>query len=67
MWLLGFGVIDMIGIESTGTYGAGLARYLTRARGQVVEVNTLHRHTRARVGKDDAIDAASSSPQGAVR
>ncbi len=32
-WLLGFGVIDKIGIESTGTYGAGLARCLTGVGG----------------------------------
>ncbi len=27
-WLAGFGDIDLVGIEGTGSYGAGLARHL---------------------------------------
>lgn len=60
-WLLDFGNISNVGIESTGTYGAGLARYLLGAGVHVVEVNTPHRHTRARVGKSDAIDAEAAA------
>ena len=30
-WLLGFGEIDLVGVEGTGSYGAGLARHLRRA------------------------------------
>ena len=47
-WLAGFGPIDRIGVESTGTYAAGLTRHLTVAGVRVVEVNTAHSHTRAR-------------------
>ena len=56
-WLSGFGWIDAVAIESTGSYAAGLARYL-RGRGvRMVEVNQPHPHTRRRVGKSDPIDA----------
>ncbi len=54
-WLSGF---ERIGVESTGTYAAGLTRHLTVAGVRVVEVNTAHSHTRARQGKDDVIDGA---------
>ena len=30
-WLSGFGEVELIGVEGTGSYGVGLARYLTRA------------------------------------
>jgi transposase len=43
-WARGFGVLERIGIEGTGSYGAGLARWL-RARGlAVVEVERPDRH-----------------------
>ena len=32
-WLAGFGAVDRVGVEGTGAYGAGLARYL-RGRGR---------------------------------
>jgi transposase len=56
-WLEGFGSIDAIAVESTGSYAAALVRYL-RAHGlKVVEINQPHAHTRRRVGKSDPIDA----------
>ena len=56
-WLKQFGSIAMIGIESTGSYAAGLARYL-RSRGvELVEVNRPHSHARRRRGKSDPLDA----------
>ncbi len=60
-WLASFGVIDKIGIESTGSYAAGLTRFLLARGVEVVEVNQPHPHLSARRGKDDAIDAASGS------
>ena len=27
-WLVGFGTLDRVGVEGTGAYGAGLARFL---------------------------------------
>ncbi len=56
-WLSGFGEIDAIAVESTGSYAAALVRYLREHDVQVVEVNQPHAHTRRRVGKSDPIDA----------
>ena len=49
-WVAGFGVLDKVGVELTGSYGAGLARYLTGANVNVLEVNTTDKATRARLG-----------------
>ena len=61
-WLGSHGRVVRVGIEGTGSYGAGLARYLTEAGVQVVEVNRPNRQLRRRLGKTDATDA-----QGAAR
>ncbi len=36
-WLGGFGTLCLVGIEGTGSYGAGLARHVTAAGIRVVE------------------------------
>jgi len=56
-WLESFGELDVIGVESTGSYAAGLVRYLRLKEVRVVEVNQPHAHTRRRKGKSDPIDA----------
>lgn len=56
-WLRSFGEIERIGVESTGSYAAGLTRYLVGEGALVIEVNQPHPHTRRRRGKTDAIDA----------
>ncbi len=56
-WLSGFGELDAIAVESTGSYAAALVRYLRQHGVTVVEVNQPHAHTRRRVGKSDPIDA----------
>jgi transposase len=56
-WLRSFGEIERIGVESTGSYAAGLTRYLVGEGVLVIEVNQPHPHTRRRRGKTDAIDA----------
>src|ERR1017187_8022418 len=38
-WVRSFGPVDRIGVEGTGSYGAGLARYLHNQRVTVVEVS----------------------------
>ena len=38
-WLGGFGTVCLIGIEGTGSYGAGLARHIAAAGIRVVEVD----------------------------
>jgi transposase len=60
-WAEGFGPVERIGIEGTGTYGAGLARF-ARAYGlQVMEVDRPDRSTRRRRGKSDPIDAQAAA------
>jgi len=53
-WLHGFGELEVVAVESTGAYAAGLVRYL---REHDVRVNQPHAHTRRRRGKSDPIDA----------
>ena len=60
-WMSSFGVVTRVGVESTGSYGAGLARYLSTRGVRVVEVNQPHAHTRLRVGKSDPIDAEAAA------
>jgi transposase len=60
-WAERFGPVERIGVEATGTYGAGLARF-ARAYGlQVVEVNRPDRSLRRRRGKSDPIDAQAAA------
>ncbi|WP_308467310.1 IS110 family RNA-guided transposase [Rathayibacter soli] len=59
-WIGSYGVIDRIGVELTGSYGAGLTRHLNAVGVQVLEVNTTDKATRARRGKDDRIDAIAA-------
>jgi transposase len=56
-WLRTFGEIDRVGVESTGSYAAGLTRHLIAQGVRVLEVNQPHAHARRRRGKTDAIDA----------
>ena len=42
-WLGGFGTVCLVGIEGTGSYGAGLARHITAAGVRVVEVDLVWR------------------------
>jgi transposase len=48
-------------IEGTGSYGAGLARYLARCGETVLEIGRTPRAERRLRGKDDALDAARSA------
>ncbi len=60
-WLAGFGPVDKIGVEGTGSYGAGIARHLTGKGITVVEVDRPNRQARHRAGKSDAVDAISAA------
>jgi transposase len=42
-WLRGFGTVVAVGIEGTGSWGAGLARHLAAADVKVLEVNRPNR------------------------
>src|SRR6266487_1703363 len=57
VWLHGQGLIERVGVESTGAYAAGLTRALLASGIRVVEVNQPHPHARQRLGKSDPIDA----------
>ena len=56
-WSRGLGEIRAFGIEGTGSYGAGVARFLIGRGYAVVEVNRPDRSTRHRKGKSDPTDA----------
>jgi transposase len=60
-WLSGFGPVALVGVEGTGSYGAGLARYLATARVRIVEVDRADRQDRHRQGKSDPLDAISAA------
>ena len=60
-WLGGFGTVSLVGIEGTGSYGAGLARHITWAGVRVVEVDRSDRQDRRRQGKSDPLDAVSAA------
>lgn len=60
-WAQTHGRVDRFGIEGTGAYGAGLARFLRAARQQVVEVDRPNRQTRRRQGKSDPLDAEAAA------
>lgn len=59
-WLVAFGPVGRVGIEGTGSYGAGLSRYLSSRAVQVIEVDRPNRQRRRRKGKSDTIDAISA-------
>ena len=62
-WLSGFGDIALVGVEGTGSYGAGLARHLAAAGVRVVEVDRPDRQDRHRQGKSDpAMRSARRGP-----
>lgn len=60
-WLISFGLLDAVGIEGTGTYGAGLARFLTAEGVQLVEVDRPDRAARRLHGKSDPVDAEAAA------
>lgn len=60
-WLSGFGPVTRVGVEGTGSYGAGLARFLRNAGVEVVEVDRPNRQVRRRHGKSDPVDAVEAA------
>ena len=60
-WLRAHGEINVVGVEGTGSYGAGLCRHLTRAGISVVEVDRPNRQVRRREGKSDPVDAVAAA------
>jgi transposase len=60
-WLRSFGTLAVAGVEGTGSYGAGLARYLAAAGVRVAEADRPDRQDRHRQGKPDPLDAVSAA------
>ena len=60
-WMRSFGVLQRIGIESTGSYGAGLLRFMQQAKVTVLEVTTPDKQDRRRRGKNDDLDAQNAA------
>ena len=60
-WLRQHGPIDRVGVEGTGSYGAGLAQHLQANDVTVVEVSRPSRQVRRRHGKSDVIDAIAAA------
>ena len=60
-WLRGLGDIELVGVEGTGSYGAGLTRHLLGLGIAVVEVDRPNRQRRRRRGKSDPQDAIAAA------
>ncbi len=60
-WVRSHGELIRIGIEGTGSYGAGLTRHLAKHDVTVLEVDRPDRSERRRKGKDDDLDAINAA------
>lgn len=60
-WLREHGQLERVGVEGTGTYGAGLSRHLHAAGVPVMEVDRPDRKARRAQGKSDPLDAYSAA------
>jgi transposase len=63
-WAAPLGSVTVFGVEGTGSYGSGLARYLRRNGHKVIEVSRPPRKGERRMsGKSDTIDAEHAARQ----
>ena len=60
-WMSAHGELAKVGVEGTGSYGAGLARYLAACGVEVVEVIRPNRQARRQRGKSDTADAVAAA------
>ncbi|AUN33639.1 IS110 family transposase (plasmid) [Niveispirillum cyanobacteriorum] len=60
-WMRSFGTLRRVGVEATGTYGAGLLRHLQAAGIEVLEVTSPDKVDRRRRGKSDDLDAEAAA------
>lgn len=60
-WMRSKGKLGQVGVEGTGAYGAGLARYLHQQGIEVLEVPRPDRRLRRQRGKSDPIDAEAAA------
>ncbi|MFD8202795.1 IS110 family transposase [Streptomyces sp. NPDC059701] len=61
VWARKRGTVRRAGVEGTGTFGAGLSRYLLAQQIQVFEVNRPDRSARRLLGKSDPLDAQAAA------
>ncbi|MDN3626869.1 IS110 family transposase [Methylobacterium isbiliense] len=60
-WARSLGPIRAFGVEGTGSYGAGLSRFLREQGHDVFEVNRPNRQLRHQKGKSDPLDAEGAA------
>jgi transposase len=60
-WMSAHGELAGVGVEGTGSYGAGLARYLAACSIEVAEVIRPNRQARRQRGKSDTADAVAAA------
>ena len=60
-WAEDFGALERVGVEGSGSFGVGLARFLGARGVEVVEVNRPNRQHRRRFGKHDTADAEAAA------
>jgi transposase len=60
-WLTGHGQVATVGVEGTGSYGAGLARHLRAEGVRIVVVDRPDRRARRSNGKSDPVDAVAAA------
>jgi transposase len=60
-WMRSFGDLQRVGVESTGSYGAGLLRFMQQAGIAVLEVTTPDEQDRRRRGKNDDLEAQNAA------
>ncbi len=60
-WAQSLGPVRAFGVEGTGSYGAGLSRFLGEHGHAVLEVNRPNRQFRHQKGKNDPLDAESAA------
>src|SRR5687768_3806851 len=60
-WARSLGPFRAFGVEGTGSYGAGLSRFLGEQGHAVLEVNRPNRQLRHQKGKSDPLDAEGAA------
>ena len=60
-WMRSYGDVRRVGVEGTGSDGAGVTRHLVQAGIDVVEVDRPDRSDRRRRGKSDTLDAEAAA------
>ena len=60
-WMSSLGQLQRVGVEQTGSYGAGVVRHLALAGVPVLEVTGTDKAERRSRGKDDTLDAIQAA------